>query len=83
MAFCCTHCGYKDNEVKSTGEMSEKGKKIILKVEKIEDLERDLFKSESACVKIPELGLEMSTGTLGSFYTTVEGLLDKIYDNLS
>lgn len=32
MAFTCDHCGYKDSEVKTAGEISEKGKKITLKV---------------------------------------------------
>jgi len=33
-------------------------------------------------LKIPEIGLEMETGMMGSIYTTVEGLLDHIHDNI-
>lgn len=33
-------------------------------------------------VRIPEIGLEMETGIMGSIYTTVEGLLDHIHDNI-
>jgi zinc finger protein len=33
-------------------------------------------------VSIPELGLELASGTLGGIYTTIEGLLEKISDNL-
>ena len=45
-----------------------------------EDLNRDIFKSDTATVKIKEIEFEMSAGTLGSFYSTVEGLIDKVID---
>jgi zinc finger protein len=41
----------------------------------VEDLKRDLFKSETAGISIPELELELAHGTLGGVYTTVEGVL--------
>ena len=44
MATNCFACGYRDNEVKSSGAVSEKGKKITLKVEDEEDLARDMLK---------------------------------------
>ena len=47
-----------------------------------EDLNRDVFKSDSCSLTIPEVGLELQPGTLGSMYTTVEGLLDKIITNM-
>ena len=75
MAFSCDHCGYKDSEVKTSGEVSDKGKKIILKVESIEDFNRDIFKSETSEISIPELGFSLNPGTLGSFYSTIEGIL--------
>jgi zinc finger protein len=37
-----------------------------------------LFQSDSACVKVPELELELASGTLGGMVTTVEGLITKI-----
>ena len=55
MTFLCNHCGYKDTEVKTMGDMSDKGKKIILNVNSAEDLNRDIFKSETAKIIIPEL----------------------------
>ena len=42
------------------------------------DLKRDLFKSETAGLAIPEIELELACGTLGGVYTTVEGILEKI-----
>lgn len=82
MSFTCEHCGFRSNEVKVGGEISAKGKIITLRVEEAEDLNRDLFKSDTATISIPELEFDMQSGSLGSFYTTVEGLLDKILDGL-
>lgn len=44
MSTNCDHCGYRDNEVKSGGAISEKGKHITLRVEDREDLSRDILK---------------------------------------
>ena len=44
MSVNCERCGYRDNEVKSGGAISEKGKRITLKVEDREDLSRDILK---------------------------------------
>ena len=44
MSTNCERCGYRDNEVKSGTAISEKGKRIILKVEDREDLSRDILK---------------------------------------
>lgn len=43
---------------------------------------RDLLKSDSAMVMVPELELELGPGTLGGVFTTVEGLLTKIRKSL-
>ncbi len=53
---------------------------MILSVENAEDLNRDFFKSDSAMVRIPEVGLELATGCMGSFYSTIEGFLEKVID---
>lgn len=63
--------------------MSKMGMKMTLKVENSEDLDRDFFKSDSATVIIPEVGLELATGCMGSFYSTIEGFLEKVIDQLS
>ena len=44
MSTNCESCGYRDNEVKAGSAVSEKGKKIILKVVDQEDLRRDILK---------------------------------------
>lgn len=44
MSTNCTHCGYRDNEVKSGSSISPRGKKITLRVVDKEDLSRDVLK---------------------------------------
>ncbi|KNZ72095.1 Zinc finger protein zpr1 [Termitomyces sp. J132] len=83
MSTNCDRCGYRDNEVKSGSAISEKGKKIILKVEDREDLSRDILKSETAGLSIPEIDLVLQHGTLGGRFTTLEGILNQVYEELS
>lgn len=82
MATNCEHCGYKSNEVKAGGAISEKGKRITLKITDAEDLSRDILKSETCGLSIPEIDLELTQGTLGGRFTTVEGLLRQVHDEL-
>jgi len=83
MSFLCEKCGTHSTETKPGGEMSKNAIKISLHVKSDNDLLRDLYKSETCAIKIPELELEVEPGSLGGMYTTVEGLLDKIHENLS
>jgi zinc finger protein len=82
MAFSCDKCGAKSREVKVGGETSEKAKRITLKVNHEDDLRRDLFKSETAIIKVPEIELELTLGDVGGIYTTVEGLVEQIHDHM-
>lgn len=82
MSTVCEQCGYRSNEVKTGGEVPEQGKKIILRVENAEDLGRDILKSESCALECPELSLSVNPGTLGGRFTTVEGLLTQVRDDL-
>jgi len=83
MAFICDFCGYRNSEIKEGGGISEKAKKITLEVNSELDLNRDLFKSNTAKFTIKEIGFDMEPGSLGSVYTTVEGLLVKLIDELT
>lgn len=82
MAFSCDKCGHKSTEIKQGGGLSDGGTKIKFDVKKPVDLNRDVFKSDTTYLEIPEVDLELQPGTLGSMYTTVEGLLDKIITHL-
>ncbi|KAH9537832.1 hypothetical protein CY35_16G072800 [Sphagnum magellanicum] len=82
MASSCDTCGYRNSELKPGGSIPEKGKKITLHVTKVEDLNRDVIKSDTASVAVAELDLELSAGTLGGLVTTVEGLMTNISQSL-
>lgn len=82
MSTVCDFCGYRNNEVKAGGAVSPKGRKISLKVIESDDLSRDVLKSESCGLSIPEIELDLEPGTLGGRFTTVEGLLNIIHDEL-
>jgi len=82
MAFACDHCGYKTNEVKAGGAISEHGTKITLNVTNEEDMSRDLLKSETASVTIPEIDLHITEGSMGGKFTTIEGLLEALRTQL-
>ncbi|GAA5907460.1 hypothetical protein JCM8208_001383 [Rhodotorula glutinis] len=82
MSTNCHDCGYRDTEVKSGGAIADKGRKITLKVEESDDLSRDILKSETAGLYIPEIDLELNPGTLGGRFTTLEGLLQQVYEEL-
>lgn len=83
MSTVCDHCGYKSNEVKTGGAVPPKGSKVTLKVTDPEDLARDILKSETCGMKIPELNLDLNPGTLGGRFTTLEGLLSQVHDELN
>ncbi|KAH7927876.1 zf-ZPR1-domain-containing protein [Leucogyrophana mollusca] len=83
MSTNCENCGYRDNEIKSGAAISALGKKITLKVEDREDLSRDILKSETSGMTIPEIDLVLQPGTLGGRFTTLEGILEQVYEELS
>ncbi|PVU95282.1 hypothetical protein BB561_001931 [Smittium simulii] len=83
MSTTCDSCGYKSNEVKSSGAIADHGTKIILKITDTEDLSRDILKSETCGLEIPEIELKLTFGTLGGRFTTIEGLLRQVHDELN
>lgn len=83
MAFVCDFCGYRNSEIKEGGGISEKAQRITFELKDPSDLNRDVFKSDTAKFTIKELGFDMDSGSLGSQYTTIEGLLAKLIDELT
>ncbi|KAA8650926.1 hypothetical protein EYZ11_001870 [Aspergillus tanneri] len=81
-ATSCDHCGYRTSEVKTGGEVPNKGKRITLKVEDEVDLARDILKSDTCALHSDELEVTVQPGTLGGRFTTVEGLLTEVRDQL-
>ena len=78
----CDYCNYRTSDVKTGGEIPEKGKRIWLDVKEPSDLRRDILKSESCTMTVPECKVEVVPGTMGGRFTTVEGLLTQIRDDL-
>ena len=81
-AVMCLNCNYRSSDVKTGGEIPPLGKKIWLDVREPDDLRRDILKSETCLVRIEEIGVEVQPGTMGGRFTTVEGLLTQIRDDL-
>jgi zinc finger protein len=82
MATVCDHCGYRTSDVKTGGAIPELGRKITLQIRNLRDMSRDILKSETCALKSHALGLEVQPGTLGGRFTTVEGLLTQVRDQL-
>ncbi|XP_003488131.1 zinc finger protein ZPR1 [Bombus impatiens] len=83
MATVCESCGHRTNEVKSGGGIEPTGVKIEVTVIGREDFSRDLLKSETCHMEIPELEVEIGPAALGGRFTTVEGILVAIKEQLS
>ena len=83
MATVCDACGVRTNEVKSGGGIEEKGVKIEIKVASREDFTRDVLKSENCHLQLRELDVEVGPTALGGRFTTVEGLLTAMRDQLA
>uniref|UniRef100_A0A8B9PR99 ZPR1 zinc finger n=1 Tax=Apteryx owenii TaxID=8824 RepID=A0A8B9PR99_APTOW len=80
MATNCDSCGHRTNEVKSGGAIEPQGTRITLRITDPSDMTRDVLKSETCSVEIPELEFELGMGALGGKFTTLEGLLKDIKD---
>ncbi|KAI3509122.1 hypothetical protein L1887_24148 [Cichorium endivia] len=74
IASTCDACGYRNSELKAGSTIPAKGKKVTLIVRNVEDLSRDVIKSDTTSVTIPEIDLELACGTLGGLVTTMEEL---------
>uniref|UniRef100_A0A336KIM9 Zinc finger protein ZPR1 n=1 Tax=Culicoides sonorensis TaxID=179676 RepID=A0A336KIM9_CULSO len=82
MATNCDNCGHRSNEVKSSGGIAEKGVRIEVVVSSKEDFSRDLLKSEFCSLSILELECDIGPHALCGRFTTVEGLLIAIKEQL-
>jgi len=84
MCLNCNACGYRNREIKCGGDIPRCGTRITLKVAGPEDLEREVLKSDTAGVILPELEMELleGDGLDGGFYTTAEGLLKRMRERL-
>ncbi|KAH9251068.1 hypothetical protein BASA81_011128 [Batrachochytrium salamandrivorans] len=83
MAFTCEECGFRDTEIKGGGAITTHGRRDTLHcLDPKIDLARDLIKSDTAGVTIPEIEVELTHGSLGGMYTTVEGLVLRMKESI-
>ncbi|XP_058130046.1 zinc finger protein ZPR1 isoform X1 [Anopheles ziemanni] len=82
MATVCDNCGSRTNEVKPGGGIEEQGVKIEVTVRGKIDFSRDVLKSESCNLLVRELDCEVGAGALGGRFTTIEGLLTAMREQL-
>ncbi|KAL9610123.1 MAG: hypothetical protein Q9167_005169 [Letrouitia subvulpina] len=80
MSFYCDSCGFSNTEVRSAGQIQEKGSKYTLTLDSSEDMERQVVKSDTAAFRVEELDIEMPAGH--GRLTNVEGLLSEILKDL-
>merc|ERR1712080_133494 len=62
--------------------IAEQGRRIRLRVTDPSDLTRDVLKSETCTLKIPDLDFEAQLMSNGGKFTTVEGLLEAVKEQL-
>ncbi|RLN42624.1 hypothetical protein C2845_PM01G27500 [Panicum miliaceum] len=84
MAFECPHCGERNNEIQFAGQLQPKGCCYRLKVPsgQSEILNRQVVKSDSATIKIPELDFEIPPEAQRGKCSTVEGIIMRAVDEL-
>jgi len=68
MSTTCDECGYKSNEVKAGGPVSENGKRITLKIEDLEDMSRDILKVSTTLRSLKSRGCECLQRLLLTFF---------------
>lgn len=59
ISFDCADCGYSNNEIQSASRIEEKGIRITLSVENMEDLNRQVVKSDYTAIKLPVIDFEI------------------------
>jgi len=82
MSFSCPHCGFNNNEIQPGAPLQDKGCRIELKVERAEDLNRQIIKSEHATFKILENEFEIPPTTQRGISSTTEGMIAQAAANL-
>ena len=88
MSFTCEACGWRNVEVKGGGAVPDAGTLTELRYDPAapdadRDMTRDVIKSDTSAVEVPEIELLLEAGSLGGMYTTVEGLLTAARDKLT
>ncbi|KAI7690452.1 Zinc finger protein ZPR1 [Sarcoptes scabiei] len=83
MATNCEVCGWRTNEIKPGAGIKPKGIKITIEIKNSKDLDKEVVRSDTCNIFVPELNLSLHSSGSGR-YTTVQGLgLNMIEDLLN
>lgn len=80
MSFYCQYCHFKNSEIQSAGEIQERGSKYTLKLDHMDDFERQVVKSDTAIFRVEDLDIEIPPGR--GQLTNVEGILIMVLKDL-
>jgi len=80
MSFYCQYCHFKNSEIQSAGEIQERGSKYTLKLDHMDDFERQVVKSDTAIFRAEDLDIEIPPGR--GQLTNVEGILIMVLKDL-
>ncbi|KAL8769524.1 MAG: hypothetical protein Q9209_004585 [Squamulea sp. 1 TL-2023] len=80
MSFSCDHCGFENTDVQSAGQIQERGSKFTLKVTEVDDMERQIVKSDIAILRLETLDIEVPAGR--GRLTNIEGVVCDILKDL-
>jgi len=91
----CESCGHRQTEAKAGGGICPTGCRFTLRIERAgactvpatvtsaaEDLKRDVLKSDMCVVSLPDLEVEAGMAAINGRFTTVEGLLQAVKDQV-
>jgi zinc finger protein len=80
-SFSCPECGHRSSDVLMS-RTQERGCSFALQVVSPVDLQRQLIKSDKASITVPALDLEIPNTTMSGVFTTVEGVLSNVKEDL-
>uniref|UniRef100_A0A2I2Z345 Zinc finger ZPR1-type domain-containing protein n=1 Tax=Gorilla gorilla gorilla TaxID=9595 RepID=A0A2I2Z345_GORGO len=76
-SFSCHHCGWNNMEIQSAGRIQDKGVRYTLSIRALEDMNREVVKTDSATTRIPELDFQIPAFSQKGALNTVEGLITR------
>jgi len=82
MNLLCDDCGFRSAEVNFGGEIQERGEKLTFTVTSPDDLNRQIIKSDSCSLFVPQLEFEIPASTQRGSISTMEGVFRTAADNL-
>lgn len=80
MSFDCPHCNFKNSEIQPAGEIQQRGVKFSFNLESINDLNRQIIKSDTCVLRIEDIDLEIPSGR--GQLTNVEGIITMVQGDL-